>query len=106
MKVVAVGDIDFIAGFQLAGVKEVYESNDASKAKNTLEKIKERKDVAIVLIQRKFAKELRNYINEWKFNKGIYPIILELPDHKDNEEYEDPMSEIIKRAIGVDLNKR
>ncbi len=106
MRIVAIGDVDFIAGFQLAGVKNVYEASDSWKAKNALEVVREMRDIAIVIIQRRFANELRDYLDEWKMNKGIYPIILELPDHREKGEYEDPMRDVIRRAIGIDMMKR
>ncbi len=106
MRIVAIGDLDFIAGFQLAGVKDVYEASDSWKARNALEMVREMRDVAIVIIQRRFAKDLRDYLNEWKSTKGIYPVILELPDHRERGEYEDPMRDVIRRAIGVDVMKR
>jgi len=106
MRIVAIGDLDFIAGFQLAGVKDVFEAEDAWKAKNAMEMVKEMRDVAIVIIQRRFARENRDFIEEWKAKKGIYPIILELPDHREKGEYDDPMRDVIKRAIGIDMMKR
>ena len=106
MRIIAVGDLDFIAGFQLAGVKDVYEAEDSWKMKNALEIVKDMQDVAIVILQRRYAKDIRGYIDEWKNNKGIYPVILELPDHREKGAYEDPMHDVIRRAIGIDLNKR
>ena len=106
MRIVAVGNIDFIAGFQLAGIKDVYEAPDTWQARKVLEIVKELEDVAIVIIQRSYARELRKYIEEWRNEKGIYPVILELPDHREKGEYEDPMRDVIRRAIGIDMMKR
>ena len=106
MRIVAVGNVDFVAGFQLAGVKDVYEAADEWQAKKALEMVREMHDVAIVIIQRKYARKLRKYIEEWRNVKGIYPVILELPDHREKGEYEDPMRDVIKRAIGIDMMKR
>ncbi|OYT60592.1 V-type ATP synthase subunit F [Euryarchaeota archaeon ex4484_178] len=106
MRIVAVGDRDFVAGFRLAGVEKVYEANNAWNARNVLEMIREMQGIAIVIVQRRFARELRDFMAEWKAEKGIYPVILELPDHRERGEYEDPMREIIKRAIGIDILKR
>ncbi len=106
MRIVVVGSSDFITGFQLAGIKEVYEAEDEWKAKNVLEDIKDMRDVAIVIIQRSYARELKKYIDKWRNEKGIYPVILELPDHREKGEYEDPMRYVIRRAIGIDIMKR
>ncbi len=106
MRIVAVGDMDFIAGFQLAGIKDVYEAEDSWNARKVLEIVKDMQDVAIVILQRRYASEIRDFINRWKEEKDIYPIIIELPDYREKGEYEDPIRDMIKRAIGVDMMKR
>ncbi len=106
MRIVVVGSSDFITGFQLAGIKEVYEAEDEWKAKNVLEDIKDMRDVAIVIIPKRYAYRIRNFIDDWKREKGIYPVILELPDMHEREKYEDYMREIVKRALGIDILKR
>ncbi len=105
MRILIVGDRDMINGFQLAGIKDSYEANDPWRVKEILNEIKDMKDVAIVIISRKMAHEIRDYLNEWKKEKGIYPIILEIPDRKEVE-VEDPMRSLVKRAIGIDILKR
>ena len=106
MRIAVVGNSDFITGFQLAGIKDVYEAPDEWKAKNILEEIRDMRDVAIVIIPKRFAYKIRGFIDEWKREKGIYPVILELPDVHEEETYEDYMREIVKRALGIDIMKR
>ena len=106
MRIVVIGNVNFVTGFQFAGVKDVYEADDSWQARKNLEIIKEMRDVAIVIIQRSYARELKRYIDEWRNKKNIYPIILELPDRKEKGEYEDPMRNVIRRAIGIDIMKR
>ncbi len=106
MRIVVLGDVEFITGFQLAGVKDVYLCEDGWKAKNILEDVKDMKDVAIVVIPRDIASGIRNFINEWKSEKGIYPVILELPHLHERGKFEDPLRNLIRRAIGVDIMKR
>ncbi len=105
MKILVVGNKDMINGFQLAGIKDVYEANDAWKAKEILNDVKYMNDVAIVIISRRMAHEIREYLDDWKRDKGIYPIILEIPDKKEVK-VEDPMRSLVKRAIGIDILKR
>ena len=106
MRIVVVGSSDFIIGFQLAGIKDVYEAQDEWKTKSILEEIKDMKDVAIVIIPKRFSYRIRDFINDWKREKDIYPVILELPDVHEVERYEDYMREIVKRALGIDILKR
>ncbi len=106
MRIVVIGDTEFTTGFQYAGVKDTYECMDSWKAKNILEEIGEMRDVAIVIIPQDIASKIRDFINDWKREKGIYPIILELPHIHQKEKFEDPLRNIIRRAIGVDILKR
>jgi len=106
MRIIVIGDNEFITGFRLAGVKDTYECNDAWRAKGILEKIKDMNNVAIVIIPRSISGEIREFLNDWKCEKGIYPVILEIPDGKETREFEDPMRELVKRAIGIDILKR
>ncbi len=106
MRIVVLGDDEFITGFQLAGIKDTYECEDSWKAKNILEDLKDMKDVGIVIIPRDIASNIRDFINEWKNEKGIYPVIIELPHLHEKGEFEDPLRNMIRRAIGVDIMKR
>jgi V/A-type H+-transporting ATPase subunit F len=106
MKIAVIGDAHFIIGFQLAGVKDAFEVNNKEDFKKVIEKVRNMNDLAIVIIQRDKVYEFRRMIDEWKREKSIYPVILELPGLKEKEVYEDPMREIIKRAIGIDVLKR
>ena len=106
MKIATIGDKDFIVGFQLAGIKVVYEVGCLDDAKRSIEEVKKFKDLAVVIIQRDISQKLKGYIAEWKKEKDIYPVILELPGFHEKGVYEDPMREVIKRAIGIDILKR
>jgi len=106
MKIVVVGTRDVVNGFQLAGIKDAYECEDPWKAKEILEEVKDMNDVAIVIIPRSISGEIREFLDDWKREKGIYPVILEIPDRKETREFEDPMRELVKRAIGIDILKR
>ncbi len=106
MKVAIIGDDDFVIGFQMGGVKLVYSCATPDDALKSIEKIRDMRDIAVLVIQRSYADKVREYINEWKHKKDIYPVILELPGYGDREAKEDPMRNVIKRAIGVDIMKR
>lgn len=106
MRIIVIGDNEFITGFQLAGIKDTYECEDPWEAKKILEEVKDMNDVAIVIIPQSIGRKIREFLNEWKREKGIYPVILELPGRKETEKFEDPMRELVKRAIGIDILKR
>jgi V/A-type H+-transporting ATPase subunit F len=104
--VAVIGDPDTAAGFRLAGVKEVYEygleeEEDIARVLDTVA----REEVAIILINERFAAEARTRekireINEKK--KTVIPIILEIPGKKGPIEKEfDEIGRLIQRAVGV-----
>jgi len=100
------GDEEFVLGFKLAGVKVARTCENAEETRRALEEFRGMNDIAVLLIQRKYARMVGEYLHEWKSKKDIYPVIVELPGYGEREEVEDPMREVIRRAIGIDIMKR
>jgi len=104
--VAVIGDPDTAAGFRLAGIKDVYEygSEEEEDIARVLDKVA-KEDVAIILINERFAAETRTRDKIREINakkKGVAPIILEIPDKKGPMEKEiDEIGRLIRRAVGV-----
>ena len=104
--VAVIGDPDTAAGFRLAGVKDVYEygSEEEEDIARLLDKVAH-EDVAIILINERFAAESRTREKIREINakkKTVVPIILEIPDKKGPMEKElDEIGRLIQRAVGV-----
>lgn len=102
--VAVIGDLDTVTGFQLGGVKvsKVVETNE--DAENALDELMN-EEVSIIIITEKIADDIREYIDK-KIGSNVLPMIIEIPDKsgpsgRDN----DPMGELIKRVIGVEMVK-
>ena len=105
MEIAVLGDSDTVLGFSLTGVKKTFIINDdnISEAKKALKDIKKLSNIAILIITEKVAELIRNELNEWRNEKSIYPVIMEIPDRTGPITKKDSLSELIKKAIGIDV---
>lgn len=102
--VAIIGDLDTVTGFQLGGVKvsKVVETNE--DAENALDELINDK-VSIIIITENIADNIRKYM-EKKIGSNVLPMIIEIPDKSGPSDREsDPMGELIKRVIGVEMVK-
>jgi len=103
LKIAALCDKDTATGFMLAGVKEIYTPDDGLL--KTFNKIKDEDDIAILLITEKIAEDLGRYLKDFRIRNSV-PIIVEIPDKKGHrEEHIDYVSNLIKKAVGIEINK-
>ncbi|MDR2967408.1 MAG: V-type ATP synthase subunit F [Methanobacteriaceae archaeon] len=105
MKSVAViGDFDTVTGFQLGGLKEGRIVKTNQEAENALDELIENK-ISIIIITEKIAGNIREFIDK-KIGSDLLPMIIEIPDKSGSSEMDsDPMGELIKRVIGVEMVK-
>ncbi|MHA1238185.1 MAG: V-type ATP synthase subunit F [Candidatus Odinarchaeia archaeon] len=102
MKIIALGDKDTVVGLKLAGIDEGYTPTSIEDAvKYLTQKAYEDKDVGLVIVTEKLGRELRKSVKEL-FDQPM-PIIIEIPDKHGPIKEEDPIRELIKRAIGVEI---
>ncbi len=104
MKVVVVGDKQMALGFTLAGVDESYTPETEMEAIKIIDQLIESTDTAVIIISERIAESIREKFTELKLRKGLYPVIVELPD-KDGplEDKKDPLKDKIRRAVGIDI---
>jgi len=102
--VAVIGDIDTVTGFKLGGVKKGYEVKDDKDAENALDELIDKK-VSVIIITEKVADNIREYINK-RIGSDVLPMIIEIPDKSGSPDRDsDPMGELIKRVIGVEMVK-
>lgn len=103
MKLAALCDKDTAVGLRLAGIQEIYVSEgDEVKLWN---QISERDDIGIVFINEKIAEDLDRDLKEYRLRNNV-PIIIEIPDKKGRrKDHVDFVSQLIKKAVGVEINK-
>ena len=103
MKLAALCDRDTAVGLRLAGIQEIYVS-EGNEVK-LWNQISERNDIGIVFINEKIAEDLDKDLKEYRLRNNV-PIIIEIPDKKGRrKDHVDFVSHLIKKAVGVEINK-
>jgi len=103
MKIAVLCDSDTAVGFRLAGVHESFVPNENEK--DIWNKICERDDIGILFITEKIADNLGKYLREFRVSHDT-PIIVEIPDKKGRmKDHVDFISQLIKKAVGVEIEK-
>lgn len=104
MSIVVIADADTVTGFKLGGVKEGYPVDTMKEAEDTLKEVF-KKDVSIIIITEKIGDSLRETIDRLT-GSSVLPMIIEIPDKTGpSKRATDPMRELIKRVIGVEMVK-
>ncbi len=102
--VAVMADKDTVTGFRLGGIKEGYPVENMEEAGKVLEDLIN-KDFSIIITTEKIGIEFRDTINKLT-NERALPMVIEIPDKSGSIKREsDPMSELIKRVIGVEMVK-
>lgn len=102
--IAVMADPDTVTGFMLGGIKEGYPVKDMAEAE---EKLKElvKKDISIIITTEKIGDEIRTTIDKFTGEHAL-PMIIEIPDKTGpSERATDPIRELIKRVIGVEMVK-
>ena len=104
MKIAGFCDKDTAVGLRLAGIQEFFipEKDDLRKV---WKDFTERNDIGVVFITEKIAEEISQELKEFRL-RNILPIIVEMPDKDGHmEEHMDYISHLIKKAVGMNINK-
>lgn len=98
-----IGDKDTVIGFQLAGIKDTHAVETPEEAKEVLLNIGNDKDAGLIIITERLADKLRGEIMSVTEGK-VTPIVVEIPDKAGPiEKRVDPIKELIRRAVGVEV---
>jgi len=99
LKIVALGEQEFILGFQLAGISKTI---DASKdTEEVFLKTLEDKDIGIIITEEKTISKLQEHIRE-RVEGLVRPVTVVLSTDTSSQ---DNLRKLIKKSIGVDLWK-
>jgi V/A-type H+-transporting ATPase subunit F len=103
--IAVVADADTVTGFKLGGIKEGYAVETSEEAENTLKNLIKEDKASIIIITEKIGDELREFIEGFTKSSAL-PMIIEIPDKSGPAERAvDPMRDLIKRVIGVEMVK-
>lgn len=104
MRIAVMGDRETVAGFELAGVSEGYIAKDDFEAQKALKRIFNMPGIAVVFITADIYPYVKEQVNERRLANEMYPIVVEIPP-MGGEIKEDPIREIVRRAVGIDMEK-
>ena len=103
MKIAVFSDNDTAVGFRLAGIHNVFISD--GNERQIWNEICDREDIGILFITEKIAEALGKYLKDYRLSHDI-PIIVEIPDKKGRiKDHVDYISHLIKKAVGVEVEK-
>jgi V/A-type H+-transporting ATPase subunit F len=103
-KIAVMADNDTVTGFMLGGIKEGYPVQNLEEAGKTLQDLV-KKDFSVIITTEKIGDEFRETIEKLTSERAL-PMIIEIPDKTGSIRKEsDPMRELIRRVIGVEMVK-
>ena len=102
--IAVMADEDTVTGFMLGGLKEGFPVKNKEEAEKILEDLV-KKDYSVIITTEKIGDEIRDPIDKLTSERTL-PMIIEIPDKTGSIKREsDPMRELIKRVIGVEMVK-
>jgi len=105
VKIVVVGDEDAVAGLRLAGVTQGRIVKTPSEAERAIREAVSDEEVAVLVLTEDVASMVRPLVQELYLKPR--PVVVEVPPRKwAREEREDPIRELLRRAIGVEVEVR
>lgn len=102
-KVAVVGDLDTVIGFALAGVRITHVHTQKEETLSKLNELFARDDVGLVLITHPIAEELGEGFKQVLKRKGVFPVVLRIPDRTGYVPEVDELRELIKRTVGAEV---
>ncbi len=100
-KIAVMADPDTVTGFMLGGIKDGFPIENMEEAGEKLKEL--RKEYSIIITTEKIGDYYRATIDKMS-SEGALPMIIEIPDKTGSIDREsDPIRELIKRVIGVEM---
>ncbi|HID25746.1 MAG TPA: hypothetical protein EYP23_04715 [Thermoplasmata archaeon] len=105
MKIAALCDEDTAIGLRFAGVHEVYVPEN--NARELFSEVTGRDDIGVLFITESIADFIAREIKEYLLQQRSFPIVVEIPGKEEGKpEHMDHISLLIKRAVGVDIERK
>ncbi len=105
MKIAALCDKDTATGLRLSGITNTHipnHQNDVLPLWNTL---RDDHSLGVILITEQIAEHLDKHLRDFRMQKTL-PVIIEIPDKTGPiKDHEDFVSQLIKKAVGIEVNK-
>ncbi|NHI83505.1 MAG: V-type ATP synthase subunit F [Candidatus Thorarchaeota archaeon] len=102
-KIVVIGDNDTVTGFQMAGAKDAYICKSPDETREMLVRHFRDPTTGLIIITEFLAKPVEDTIIE--LSAAPVPVILLIPDRTGSRgTYETVLKELIRRAVGIEIN--
>ncbi|MHA2602442.1 MAG: V-type ATP synthase subunit F [Candidatus Thorarchaeota archaeon SMTZ1-83] len=102
-KIVVIGDRDTVTGFQMVGANECAIPTTPEETRNALTRYFRDPDTGLIVITEPLAKPIGTTLME--LSEAPVPVILLIPDRRGSTgAYEDVLRELIRRAVGIEIN--
>jgi len=106
MKIVSMTSSEIAMGLRLGGLKECHIIDNPEECEDLLIELSQDTDTGILLVDDGIARIHHRLIDQIRASKKTFPIIVEIQTTAKTEAGEgiDPLKDLIKRAIGVDIS--
>ncbi len=105
MRIAVIADSDSALGFALSGVRHVFSADTPAAARKYLQWVRDSPGIGLVILTDNVADMIEEELKEWKREKGPYPVVIQVPPRVPRGERKDPIREMVRRALGVDIMK-
>ncbi len=95
-------NVDTQTGLRLAGVEGIV-VHTAAEIKKALESVVLDKNIGVLLVTEKLAKDYREDIDKIRLGEKL-PLVVEIPDRHGTGRTSDSITSYVKEAIGVKLS--
>ncbi len=101
MKLTVIGHPEAVLGFSLAGVGG-RAATSAAEANQALDEALAAADIGIILVTDDVAALIGNRMDQLKMHSTV-PLVVEIPAQPGARPEKPPLSEVVKRAIGIKI---
>ena len=98
VKIAVAGSNEFVLGFQLAGIKDIFELSNDPYAK--LKELKQKKELGVVVVEEKVVEKLEQH-QKSELEASVDPVFIQISTKVE----QDSLRRLIKKSVGVDLWK-
>jgi len=102
-KIAVIGDADTTTGFALAGATYTHVHVEKSETLSRLTELLAARDTGVLLITHRVAEELEPELRWVVREKGVFPVVLKIPDKTGYVPRIDELLELIRRTVGAEV---
>jgi vacuolar-type H+-ATPase subunit F/Vma7 len=103
LKVAVIGDRSTVTGMSLAGVQIAHVHSDRESTMDRLRELVSSGDVGLIVITHRVAEELGEELRSLMRSKGVFPVLVRIPDSTGYLPKKDELSERLRRVVGAEI---